>query len=74
MVGLYLGYPKRRKKLIRNCKGLTLEVCAGTGRNMKHYGKDLQVVCTDKCEEMLEIAKSKPIARKTQFKNFKVTL
>mmetsp|Transcript_2082 Transcript_2082/g.4757 ORF Transcript_2082/g.4757 Transcript_2082/m.4757 type:complete len:281 (+) Transcript_2082:197-1039(+) len=48
-----------RKKLLSELKGPTLEVAAGTGRNLEYYPKGIHVTLTDTSEKMLEQAKEK---------------
>jgi len=65
----WLGYRSMRRKLVQKARGLTLEVCAGTGRNLKYYPVgECEVVFSDKSKEMLEVLQSKPVARKKIFK------
>jgi ubiquinone/menaquinone biosynthesis C-methylase UbiE len=59
---------------VGKASGLTLEVCAGTGRNLKFYPPSCEVVLSDVCDDMLKQAKSKPMARKEIFKQFMVIL
>eukprot|EP00494_Astrolonche_serrata_P030037 UN30304 len=61
-----------RRKMLDQCRGVVLEVCAGTGRNLKYFPSNVEVILSDKCPEMLEKCKSKPVAKKLQFKQFRV--
>mmetsp|Transcript_16734 Transcript_16734/g.29620 ORF Transcript_16734/g.29620 Transcript_16734/m.29620 type:complete len:256 (+) Transcript_16734:157-924(+) len=59
-LGGILGY---REKLVGGAEGKTLEVAAGTGRNIEYYPKNSQVTFVDLSDSMLQVAREK--ARKT---------
>jgi len=48
-----------RKNLLVDCKGKTLEVAAGTARNLEYYPEEAQLTLLDVSENMLVVAKEK---------------
>lgn len=50
---------KIRKPLISSLKGKILEIGAGTGKNIKYYGKNVDLALTDASKDMLDIAKGR---------------
>ena len=52
-----MGITLMRNILLKKAKGHVLEVCAGTGRNLKYYSPDCRVTCTDASAKMLQRAK-----------------
>lgn len=53
----WLGTSRRRRRLLAQAEGRTLEVGIGTGKNLEHYPPDVQVVGIDVSKAMLERAK-----------------
>jgi len=53
------GITTIREKLFRDIKGKTLEVAAGTGRNLKFYPKNSDLTLNDVSSNMLDVARSK---------------
>jgi len=51
------GIARLRERLIQHARGDTLEVAAGTGRNLEHYPEGCRVVLTDACDAMLGVAR-----------------
>ena len=54
-----IWFTKWRNRFILSLKGKILEVGIGTGKNIKHYNKEAEVVGIDFSEKMLQIAKEK---------------
>ncbi len=56
---------RRRRALLRLARGETLEVAAGTGRNLAHYprGRPLRLTLTDLSAGMLAVARGRAHAR-----------
>ena len=54
-----IWFTKWRNRFILSLKGKILEVGIGTGKNIKYYNKEAEVVGIDFSEKMLQIAKEK---------------
>ncbi|NOY55254.1 MAG: methyltransferase domain-containing protein [Actinobacteria bacterium] len=52
-----LGTLRRRRRLVSQARGTTLEVGVGTGKNLEHYPQDVQLVGIDVSEGMLKRAR-----------------
>lgn len=51
-----LGVRRRRRRLLANARGTTLEVGIGTGRNLEHYPPEVELTGIDISARMLERA------------------
>ena len=52
-------FSKWRRKMLKDASGKTLEVGIGTGKNIPHYPKDVELTGIDFSPKMVEIARRK---------------
>lgn len=55
--GEILGFARRRRSLLQGIRGRVLEIGVGTGLNLPHYGRDLDLVAVDPQMPLLSRAK-----------------
>ncbi|MEK6889201.1 MAG: methyltransferase domain-containing protein [Nanoarchaeota archaeon] len=67
-----LGMIGLRKKLIGKARGKVLEIGIGTGRNLRYYNKECEIIGIDYSEEMLKIAKKRADKSKMNVKLIKM--
>lgn len=54
-----LGLRKLRRELLQRASGEILEVAVGTGKNLRFYPKDRQIIAVDLSPKMLDIARKR---------------
>lgn len=61
-----LGLNRLRRRLLARASGKTLELAAGTGRNLRYYPQGAELTLTDLSWGMLEVARKKTRSRRLQ--------
>ncbi|MGH7807654.1 MAG: class I SAM-dependent methyltransferase [Thermodesulfobacteriota bacterium] len=54
-----LGLRKLRRELLQRAAGEILEIAVGTGKNLRFYPKDRQIIAVDLSPKMLDIARKR---------------
>ena len=54
-----LGVKWLRRRLLRNASGTVLEVAVGTGKNLRYYPRDCEIIAGDLSGEMLKVARER---------------
>lgn len=54
---LFIG--RLRRELLKNSEGRVLEIGIGTGKNLRHYSKECEIIGVDYTPVMLEIARER---------------
>ncbi len=55
----WMGTKKRRKQVVSKAKGSVIEIGVGTGKNLPHYGADVEVIGIDVSTGMLARARER---------------
>jgi ubiquinone/menaquinone biosynthesis C-methylase UbiE len=54
-----LGMRRLRRRVFAEASGKVLEVAVGTGKNLRYYPRDCQIIAVDLSSEMLKVARTR---------------
>ena len=54
-----LGVKRLRRRVFSEASGKVLEVAVGTGKNLRYYSRDCQIIAVDLSSEMLKVARTR---------------